>query len=182
MKIETKRLILRPPALKDAKDIVENINNINVSRHLLVVPHPYSLKDAKWFINHCKKKAKEKPRTTYEFSIELKEEGRVIGGFGVTKVDRWHGTADLGYWLGEKYWRKGYATEATEKIIDFAFNKLRLRRLRIPAFVENKASNEFARRLGFKLEGTLRKHCKAKSTGKIHDENTYRLLKEEWKK
>jgi len=73
-------------------------------------------------------------------------------------------------------------TEATTKIIDFTFNRLKLRKLKILCFVENKASNGLAKKLGAKLEGTLRKHCRAKSTGKIHDENIYGLLKEEWKK
>lgn len=71
-------------------------------------------------------------------------------------------------------------TEATEKIIDFAFNKLKLRKLKIPAFAVNKASNGLAKKLGFILEGTLRKNCRAKSTGKIHDENIYRMFREEW--
>lgn len=182
MILTTKRLILRPITMKDAKGLVEQINNIKISRYLLVVPHPYTLKDARWFINDCKRESKEKPRTSYEFTIELKEERKLIGGFGLTHIDMFHGTADLGYWLGEGYRRKGYATEAAEKVMELAFKKLRLRKLRIPVFAENKASNGFANKLGFKLEGTLRKHCKSKSNGKIHDENIYGLLREEWKK
>ena len=82
MKLETKRLILREIQMEDIKDLVENINNLKVSRYLLVVPHPYSLEDAKWWVNHCKERIKEKPRTSYEFSIALKPGNKVIGGCG----------------------------------------------------------------------------------------------------
>jgi RimJ/RimL family protein N-acetyltransferase len=182
MKFTTRRLILRPITMKDIKDLVENINNLKVSRYMLSIPCPYAIKDAKWWINRCKEKAKQKPRTSYEFAIELKSERRIIGGCGLIDVNRQQGTAELGYWLGEKYWKQGIMTEATTKIIDFTFNRLKLRKLKILCFVENKASNGLAKKLGAKLEGTLRKHCRAKSTGKIHDENIYGLLKEEWKK
>lgn len=86
------------------------------------------------------------------------------------------------YWLGEKYWKNGYGTEAAKKIIDFGFNKLKLRRIDVEAFTKNKASNALIKKLGFTYEGTLRRAKRAKSTGKIHDENIYGLLREEWKK
>lgn len=182
MKIVTKRLILRDITMKDAKDLVENINNLKVSRYLLTVPYPYTIKDAKWWINHCKEKAKEKPRKSYDFNIELKSEKKIIGGIGLTKVDLNQGTAELGYWLGTNYHRKGFMTESVNRVIDFAFNELKLRRLETPIFKENKPSQELAKSLGFKYEGTKRKSVKTKSTGKIHDVNVYSLLKEEWSK
>jgi RimJ/RimL family protein N-acetyltransferase len=88
----------------------------------------------------------------------------------------------LGYWLGEAYWKQGFATEACYVLLDFAFNSLKLRKIRIPIFADNIASNSLARKLGGKLEGTLRKDIMAKSTGKIHDVNIYGMFKEEWKK
>lgn len=168
--------------MKDIKDIIENINNLKVSRYLLVVPYPYKIKDAKWWINHCKKQEKAKPRKSYEFNIELKSEKKIIGGVGITHIDAYQGTATLGYWLGEKYWKKGIMTEAAKKIIDFGFNKLKLRRIDVEAFTKNKDSNALIKKLGFTYEGTLRRAKRAKSTGKIHDENIYGLLREEWKK
>ena len=73
----------------------------------------------------------------------------------------------------KKYWNGITALESEKFLLKFAFNKLKLRRLTIPAFVENEGSNGLAKKLGFKYEGTSRKCCRAKSTGKIHDENFY---------
>lgn len=103
MKLTTKRLILRGPTMKDAKGLVSAINNINISKWLLVVPYPYTMKDAKLFINHCKKGARKKPRTSYNFAIELKSKHKLIGGSDISRVNRDQGTADLGYWLSEDY-------------------------------------------------------------------------------
>lgn len=182
MRLETERLILRTPTLRDAKDIKDNIDNLEISKWLLVIPYPYSLEDAKWYINHAIEKSKQKKKDSYGWSIELKSERKIIGGIGLSKVDLDQGTADTGYWIGEKYWRKGIITEAEKAVLDFAFNKLKLRRIQIPAFSENKASNAVAKKLGFIFEGKLRKVAKCKATGKIHDENVWGLLKEDWKK
>ena len=125
MRLVTKRLILRDCTQEDAKDIVENLNNLNVSKWLLVVPYPYTMKDAKWWINHCKEQQKQKPRTNYDFSIVLKKENKVIGGIGLSNVDRFQGIASIGYWIGEDYWRQGIAKESLKEILDFAFYKLK---------------------------------------------------------
>ena len=180
--LETERLILRQIRMKDASRLVEQINNINISKWLLVVPFPYRLKDAKWYINHVAEEIKKKPRTSYSFAVELKESPGVIGGFGISGIKFDQGTADLGYWLGQDYWRKGYATEGITSLINYAFRDLRLRRLRIPAFATNPASNALAKSLGFTYEGCLRRAVVCKATGKIHDENLWGLLKSELRK
>ncbi len=166
--------------MKDAKDLVRHLNNLNISKWLLSVPYPYTIKDAKWWINHCKEKAKEKPRDSYEFAVELKNQQGIVGGLGITNIKRDQGQAELGYWISQDYWRHGYAKEGITKLINHAFKKLKLRRLTISAFATNPASNGLAKNLGFTQEGSLRKAVVCKATGKIHDENIYGLLKNEW--
>jgi len=182
MRLTTKRLILRDITMKDVKDLVKQINNINISKWLLVVPYPYTMKDAKWYINQCKKESRKKSKEHYSFGVELKAKHEIIGGMGISKINYEQGTADIGYWIGKDYWRQGYALEGVRKLIDYSFNTLKLRRLTIPAFAINKGSNGLAKSLGFKYEGTLRQAAKCKATGKIHDENVWSLLSAEWKK
>jgi len=71
-------------------------------------------------------------------------------------------------------------TEAAKRVIEFAFNDLKLRRLNVCAFVENKASNNVIKKLGFVFEGTKKQAVRSKATNIIHDTHNYRLLKEEW--
>jgi len=182
MILKTERLILRNIREKDINHLIEGINNIKVSRYLLVVPHPYTKNDAKWWIKECAKKARQRPIKDYNFSIELKSEKKLIGAVGLHNLNRFQGTAEIGYWLGENYWRQGIMYEASRAILDFAFKKLKLRRIDVSVFAENKASNSLVKKLGFRYEGTRIKRCKAKATGKIHDENVYGLLKGDYVK
>ena len=182
MKIKTERLILREWEQKDKKDIIEGINNLRVSKWLLSVPFPYKKKDVNWWIKHCQEKLKKKKRESYELAIELKKEKKVIGGFALAHFDKTQGTATLGYWLNEKYHNKGYGTEALGKLIEFAFEKLKLRRLNACVFVRNPSSGRLLEKFGAKKEGLKRKSQVCKADGKIKDDIVYGLLKSEWKR
>ncbi len=181
MRLTTKRLILRDITQKDAKDLAKALNNIEISKWMSLIPYPYTTKDARWFIGKCVSNAKKKPVTVYNFFIQLKGNRKVIGCVGMSNVDRFQGTATIGYWLSQEYWRKGIIQEATTRVIDYAFKTLKLRRIDISAFVENKPSNALIRKLGFSYEGMRKKRCRSKSDGSIYDENIYGLLKEDWK-
>ncbi len=182
MKIETKRLILRPPRKSDWKDILEGARDLDVSKELSDVPHPYKKKDAEWFIDDVIKKWEKKEKKNYTFFIELKSEKKVIGSTNLYSINQQDRGAKTGSWINKKYWRKGYILEAKIPILDFAFNKLNLIKIETEAFVKNKASNNMSKKLGFKKEGTKRKSCIPKATGEILDSNIYGILKEEWEK
>lgn len=172
MKIKTKRLILRKPIKKDIGDLVEGLNNLEVSRTFGVVPYPYTKTNAiKWI-----KCSKRKNKRSYHFGIELKSEKKLVGEIDINHIDYFNQGASISYWVNQKYWKKGIASESIKPIIEFAFNNLKLRRLYLFVYASNESSNNFAKMSGFKLEGTLRKSHKSKATGKIHDVNTYGLL------
>lgn len=182
MILETKRLIIRKPKITDTNDIVEGVGEYDVSKMLLVVPYPYTKKDADAFIKRKIKKWKQKDVDDYLFVIELKSEKKVIGAIGIHKIDKFSGVGETGSWINKKYWRNGYMTEAKIAVNNFAFDKLKLRRLNSNVYTINKASNATQLKMGYKLEGTKRKAVRSKATGKIQDENIYGLLKEDWRK
>lgn len=182
MKLETKRLILRKPKKSDWKDLVEGVGEYDVAKMLLVVPHPYKKKDADIYIKRVLKRWTQKIKNDYTFFIELKSEKKVIGAIGIHRIDWFSGVGTTGSWINKKYWRNGYVTEAKIVVNDFAFNKLKLRRLNSLVFTDNKASNATQLKMGYKFEGMQRKIAKSKASGKVHDANMYGLLKEDWKK
>ncbi len=182
MKLETKRLRLRVLKKGDQKQLIEGINNLNVTKWLLVVPYPYTKKDADWYIKHCTEKHKKKKKDSYSFAIELKKDKKIIGGISLDKIDKVQGTASVGYWIAQPYWKKGYASEALNELLKLAFNKVRLRKIEADVFAGNPSSGKLLEKFGAKLEGTKRKQAKSKATGKIHDAWAYGLLKEEWRK
>ena len=172
--IETERLILRQWNMKDIKDMVEGLNNINVTKWLAGAPFPYTINDAKDFIQ------KTIDNDLYNFAIILKSENKVIGGTQLTNVNFTNGTAGGGIWINEKYQGFGYGTEAFGARIKYAFEVLGLRRLDNGYFKENEKSHKMQLKLGYKDEGIRRQCFVSKSTGKIEDEYLTGLLKEEF--
>lgn len=181
MKLETERLILREVEDSDVRELARNLNNLNISKWVTTMPYPYTEEDALWWINDNKKKKKENPRTNYHLRIVLKETGEAIGTVGIFHFDEYKIKSELGYWLAEPHWKKGYMKEAVQELIRFGFEELGLNKINIPCFAENPGSNALAKSLGFTLEGALKQSIRCMATEKVHDENVYGLLKSEWK-
>lgn len=172
--IETERLILRQYRLEDVNDLVEGLNNLNVTRWLAGAPYPYTKEDALHFIN------KSLEDNLYNFAIVLKSENKVIGGTQLTDINLNNGTAGGGIWINEKYWGYGYGTEAFEARIKYAFEVLGLRRLENGYFKGNEKSHKMQLKFGYKDEGIRRQRFVSKASGKIEDEYITGLLKDEW--
>ena len=143
--LETERLILRAPRLGDAKVLAALANDKRIAENTRRIPHPYKRADADDFIT-----AVNIPGGEVAFLITLREGGAVVGGCGVALQD---GAPDLGYWLGVKYWSKGYATEAARAVVDFAFTELGHDTLSAGARVTNPASRRILEKCGFQWTG-----------------------------
>lgn len=180
MKLTTERLIIREIGYSDLADLVREANDIDVSQYLLLMPHPYTEQDGRTFIEMCKSTARQDPRTEYFLGIELIKNHKLAGAIGLHQVDQFQGTAMMGYWLGKSHWRKGYMTEAVDRMIQFSFESLVLRRLNVEAYVENKGSLKIIKRVGFRLEGLSRRRNRCLATGKLHDVKIFGLLKQDW--
>jgi len=57
---------------EDAVSLQAQINSLNVTRFLAVVPYPYTLADAETFVNNCLEKQKHEKREGYSFAVTLK--------------------------------------------------------------------------------------------------------------
>ncbi len=64
----------------------------------------------------------------------------------------------IGYWIGERYTRNGYAYSAVQGVILHAFERLQLERLEAACLSENEASQNLLKKLGFRQEGYARKY------------------------
>lgn len=174
--------MLREVKKSDLNCLYKDMNNIKISSCLLGVPHPFKKSDAKEWINYCRSTSKQRPRTEYIFAVTFKGEDKMIGEVILNELDLEQKKSEFAFWLSESHWKKGIMTEAVKAVIDFAFKKLKLNRLEIAAFAENKASNKLAKKLGFRYEGTKREVSIPESTKKVHDDNIYSMLKKEYKK
>lgn len=144
--IKTDQFILRPFKLADLRDLVANINNEKISRYTLHIPYPYTEKDGIIFLRKQLAEQKSKNRKNWDFAIVIN--GAVSGGISL-KVEKNH-QAELGYWLAEKEWGKGIMTEASQKIIEFGFNNLKLKKIHAYTFLANTASQRVLEKAGLK--------------------------------
>ncbi len=87
MKLETGRLLLRDWEQRDIPNLIEGINDLSVSQWLAFVPHPYTEKDARNWIDFCAGLSKQEVPNQYEFAIELKSDDRVIGGVSLIRIN-----------------------------------------------------------------------------------------------
>lgn len=142
--LETKRLALRAPRLEDAKTVTLLANDKRIAENTARIPHPYTLSDAESFIGRANVTGGE-----VVFLITLRDKS-IIGACGITTLDD---LPEIGYWLAAPYWGKGYATEALQAAIDYAFVDLDHQMLNAGARVTNPASRRVLEKCGFQWTG-----------------------------
>src|SRR3989338_4091593 len=140
----------------DQKSLVKNINCKEIFNNTSSIPCPYSKKRADKLILRCKKISKLKNPKAIKFAIDIK--GDVVGSIGFHKIDRKNKRAEIGYWLGKDYRGMGIMTKAVKQMTNYGFKKLKLKRIYAYVFAHNKASTRVLEKVGFKLEGKMKKH------------------------
>jgi ribosomal-protein-alanine N-acetyltransferase len=172
----TARLLLRPYTPEDATELARCAGMREVARTTLRIPHPYSEAQAREYIATTAPAWNEGKGAS--FAIIDRASGTLAGGVGLM-FDHAHNHAELGYWTAVHAWRKGIATEAATRIVDWAFGDLKLSRLHAHAFGSNPASSRVLEKLGMKHEGTMRRHII--KWGEFEDAVMYGVLVEDWR-
>jgi RimJ/RimL family protein N-acetyltransferase len=144
----TDRLILRPPAEDDAEAITMLADNYKVAVMLSRLPYPYRIEHARDFIAWAGKQ----PADETVLGIHRKDERQTF--IGVVSCERRDGDVpELGYWLGEPYWGKGYMSEAVRAVVAKAFAVWRHERLVSGCRLQNHASRRILEKAGFEHVG-----------------------------
>ena len=142
----TERLVLRSPREDDVTELVELANNRRLAEMLGRMPHPYRVNDADSFLTRVRTGVMD--GCTY--AITLSESGAFIGCAG---MDSRAQGLEMGYWIGEPYWGRGYATEAAHALVDLAFRATDIERLNVSCRVTNTASRRVIHKCGFQYAG-----------------------------
>lgn len=149
-RIATPRLVLRKPAMNDAAALVSLANNKNIVENTASLPYPYGLKDAEAWIERTHDRPADKGRG---FVICLKDETETLIGCGGWAEVPTAELPQIGYWVGEPYWGKGYATEAAHCVVDHAFTLGQQDRIGAGCRVTNVASRRVIEKCGFQYDG-----------------------------
>lgn len=172
--ITTERLILRAPHKEDAEDMAALANNINVARMLGTMPHPYKRDDAEAFIQHIKQSEGD----ACVYAVTEADTGRLMGVCGLHEDKTRYEEPFLGYWIGEPFWGKGYATESARAMVDLFFKVTPLSTLLVSARADNEASKKIIRKIGGNYKNKSLVHNPILEED--HDLEHYHITRESW--
>ena len=155
--ITTDRLVLRLFQESDAPTVTRLCNNYNLYKSTLNLPYPYSIEDALgWIANHQEHFDADR---LYEFAVTDKESGEIYGAVALSN-NKNNSNGEIAYWIGEEFWGKGFATEAAQAVVDFAFKEKGYHKVYARYFRSNPASGKVMQKLGMKEEGILTEQVK----------------------
>ncbi|WP_099866912.1 GNAT family N-acetyltransferase [Pararhizobium haloflavum] len=144
----TERLVLRRPHLDDADALANLANNLRVASMVSRMPHPYTHADAEDFIRRAKTGGIGK----CVYAVTIAETGEFVGCAGI-EPHADEETVELGYWIGEAFWNRGYATEAAHAVIDMIFRTRDVTAIEARCRVTNPASRRVIQKSGFQHQG-----------------------------
>jgi len=172
MRKKKRKIYLRPLIESDSTNIAKYGNNKKIWKNLTnVFPNPYTNQKAIKRIRKIKDK-----KDLISLGIIYHEElvGEVIASF---RKDIDSKKVFIAYWVGEPYWNKGIASEATKLFSKFLFKNFSIKKIQARVFSWNPESMKVLKKNGFKLEGVIRKGVYKNK--KYCNEHIYGVFKKE---
>lgn len=154
--LESSRLFLKPLSLEHlSAKYVGWLNDPEVYRYL-ETGGDYDLEKLGKFLSDIEKK------TILFWAIHLKKDLKHIGNIKIDPIHLRHNIGEYGILMGDrKEWGKGYAREASQRVIDFCFKEKipKLRKMTLGVVADNEIAIRLYRKLGFKTEGHYKYHA-----------------------
>ena len=151
--LQGERCLLRALVPEDAPALVAHANNPAVARNLFDgFPQPYDLAAATAWAGH------EANSGDFGRVWAIVVEGGLVGCIGLAQEKGWlRCNAEIGYWIGEAYWRRGITSDAVCQVTDWAFAAVpEVTRIHAPIFSWNEGSQAVVRKCGYVREALLR--------------------------
>lgn len=143
--IETERLLIRPFNIDDGDDLFEYLS----------LPETYKYEPGEPVdLNTAEKLARDRSQGNIFFAVVLKKNRKMIGHLYFQHIHpKQYLTWELGFIFNPGYHNKGYATESSKALIEYAFRNFKTRRVVANCNVENPASWKVLEKIGMRREG-----------------------------
>ena len=163
--LETERLVIRPFCDTDANAVQSLLQSREIAANTSSIEHPYPEGAAAlWIATHAGCWARGE--SVVFAMVEKHKLEQVRGAIGL-EIHARDENAELGYWVGEPWWGRGYATEAAEAVLQFGFSVLGLRKIYAHHHAKNPASGRVMQKVGMQQEGYMK--CHVKKWGRFED-------------
>jgi RimJ/RimL family protein N-acetyltransferase len=174
--LETARLKLRQFNDADLAPLHAYRNDPDIARYQSW--SDFSEQEARDFINAQRGLRPGAPGQWFQFAMEMKTTGVLIGDCALKIDEHEPRQAEIGFTLSREHQGHGYASEAVSRVLDYVFGVLGLHRIIAITDCENDASVALLERLGMRREGHFIQNIWFK--GKWSDEYLYAILRDEW--
>ena len=174
--LESDRLILRKFKIDDAEGMYNNWASESECCKYLTWNEHKDVNETRKVIQSWIDKYEE---GSYNWVVELKDTGEIIGNISVVDINNEHAVAEVGYCYGSKYWGKGYATEALRRVIEYLLLECNLYIVEAMHIRDNPASGRVMQKAGMKQDGVLRDRRINKYTKERNDLIVYSIKRNE---
>ena len=175
--IETERLVLRPFSEDDLGVVYAMHSDAAVVRFLY--NEPRSLDESRTLLRRkIADSSLDAEGAWLSAAVVLRETGELVGDLALCWASEQHRTGELGFVFAPAHQGRGYATEASRALLDFAFETMGLHRVVGRAEARNLASARVLEKLGMRLEARLIENEWVK--GEWQSEVVYAILDREW--
>ncbi len=174
VEIDTERLVLRPPQQRDFEGWVR----LRRESRAFLTPWepswsrdhlgPRSFRNRVAWSDRVIRQGDGLPLLLVERDGEVGA-GQIVGGITLSNIRRQPAqAATLGYWVGERFARQGFMTEALAAVREHAFAVMDLSRLEAACLPENAASRRLLERCQFKYEGVAQAYLQINGRWRNH--------------
>ena len=153
------KVYLRTLEYGDAAAIAANANDKEIAESISdegTFPHPYSEEDALSFIKRASEEAAS--GIGLHMGIFCVETDELVGAIGLSYINMRSKKSEVGFWIGRKFWGRGYGKDALRLMLAFGFARLGLNRIYGIAFASNERSIRMMQSVGMKEEARLREN------------------------
>ncbi len=170
-KIEGEKVYFSPIDSKDYETFTQWINDETLSRGIGSACKCFSEAIEKSYLENAEKNG------NYQFSVIRKVDEKLIGSYGVVKLNQLHQNCEVGGFIGDVQDRgQGYGTETLRIMCDYCFNVLNMRNITYRVFGFNIASIKSAQKVGFEQAGRLSEAYYYNNA--FHDEFIFQINKQ----
>ncbi|MCL2462267.1 MAG: GNAT family N-acetyltransferase [Defluviitaleaceae bacterium] len=146
--LETDRLLLRRYEMPDAEDMFRNwVTDAEAARFWGWEPHK-DIGETKALLSGWISEY-ERP-DVYHWVIVLKSNSQAIGYIYLNEIDGVEESVSVHFLLGRKYWNQGIMTEASARVITFAFSVLGVKKVCSRHHIDNPASGRVQQKCGMR--------------------------------
>jgi RimJ/RimL family protein N-acetyltransferase len=151
-KLKSERIKLRLIELSDLNSI-HNLHSLPETDEFNALGIPKNIDETKSIIEPWIAENNLSEIKNYTFAIEQNNNDKFIGILGLKLWSKKHRRGEIWYKIHSNYWRKGFATESVNLILDYGFKTLNLHRIQAGCAVDNIGSIKVLEKVGMIKEG-----------------------------